>query len=114
MKTSIHHRISALLAGVLLVMPLAGCISIGRPFATQGVKSLTIGKANQSDVELIFGKPFRTGLQDGDVTWTFVNYKLRVFGPQCTQDLVVRFAPDGTVKSYAYNTSPEENCPKIN
>jgi hypothetical protein len=39
-----------------------------------------------------------------------MNYKLRVFGQQCTQDLVVRFNANGTVKSFTYNTTSAGSC----
>jgi len=98
-------------AGMASLICLSACISIGRPFPGDVVaKALDIGKTTQIDVEKTFGDPFRTGLQDGDLTWTYVNYKLRSFGDQCTQDLVVRFDARGIVKSYSYNTSSEAGC----
>ena len=57
------------------------------------------------DVEKLFGQPFRTGTDDGDVTWTYVDYHLRLFGPQEARDLHIRFDKSGKVKSYAFNTS---------
>jgi hypothetical protein len=89
---------------------LTACVTIGRSFPTQGVPSLAIGSSTQADIQRIYGSPFRTGVQDGDVTWTYVNYKLRVFGEQCTQDLVVRFNANGVVKSFTYNTTSAGSC----
>ena len=89
---------------------LTACITIGRSFPTQGVPSVAIGRSTQADIQKIYGSPFRTGVEDGDVTWTYVNYKLRVFGQQCTQDLVVRFTANGVVKSFTYNTTSAGSC----
>lgn len=89
---------------------MAACITVGHPFPTQGVPSLGIGKSTQADIQKAYGAPFRTGVQDGDVTWTYVNYKLRVFGDQCTQDLVIRFNAGGIVKSFTYNSTAPGAC----
>jgi outer membrane protein assembly factor BamE (lipoprotein component of BamABCDE complex) len=111
MKTLLADRGKAALLGLAGILCLAACVRIGQPFPTQRVPSIEIGKSTKDDVSKIFGQPFRTGLEDGDTTWTYVNYRLAVFGSQCTQDLVVRFGPGDVVKSYAYNTSAEESCP---
>ena len=89
---------------------LAACITVGHPFPTPDAPSLGVGKSTQADIQKAYGTPFRTGVEDGDVTWTYVNYKLRLFGDQCTQDLVVRFKGDGTVKSFTYNTTTPGGC----
>jgi SmpA/OmlA family protein len=83
----------------------AGCISIGKPFPTDRVSSIVIGKTTQAEILSIYGQPFRTGLDDGNLAWTYTDYRLKVFGPQKTTDLYVRFNADGTVKSYSYNTN---------
>lgn len=86
------------------------CVSVGRPFPGQGTPALAIGTATQADIQKTYGDPFRTGVEDGDVTWTYVNYKLRLFGQQCAQDMVIRFNANGTVKSFTYNTSSPTGC----
>jgi len=88
-----------------LAAAMAGCVTLGGPFNTARVPSIAVGKTTQDDVEKIFGLPYRTGIEDGDTTWTYLDYHLRLFGPQSTKDLYIRFNPDGTVKSYAFNTN---------
>ena len=89
---------------------LTACVTIGEAFPSQSVPSFALGKATQADIQKTYGSPFRTGVEDGDVTWTYVHYKFRVFGQQCTQDLVVRFNANGTVKSFTYNTTSAGTC----
>ena len=84
---------------------LGACVTLGRAFDAAQVKALQIGKTTQADVERTFGDPFRTGLDSGDATWTYVDYRFGVFGAQRATDLVVKFNADGTVKSYAFNTN---------
>ncbi len=50
-------------------------------------------------------EPYRTGIDDGDATSTWLHYRLRVFGEQDTRDLYVRFNGDRTVKSYSFNSN---------
>ena len=89
-----------------------GCITMGQSFRTEAVKSILVGKTRQSDVEQLFGLPYRTGIESGDLTWTYLNYHFSVLGTQQTTDLYVRFNSDGTVKSYAFNTNVPNNMPK--
>ena len=88
---------------------LAGCVTVGRPFDSGRVRSITLNKTTQADLKLAFGEPFRHGLDSGDLTWTYVRYQLQLLGTRNTKDLVVRFNADGTVKSYTFNTNfPED------
>jgi len=96
-----------IVAGPVLVACLAicACVSLGRRFDAGAVKTIAVGKTTQSDIERIFGEPFRTGVDSGDVTWTYLDYHFGVIGQQRTIDLLVKFNADGTVKSYAFNTN---------
>ncbi len=104
------RRTRAALLLVSTAASLTACITVGQPFPTQGVPSLGIGTSSQVDIQKTYGSPFRTGVDNGDVTWTYVHYKLRVFGGQCAQDLVIHFTTAGIVKSFTYNTSATESC----
>lgn len=84
---------------------LAACMTMGRPFDAAKVPSLVLGKTTQTEVMAEFGRPFRTGIEDGSATWTYLRYRFSLFGRQDTKDLYIRFNADGTVKSYAYNSS---------
>ena len=96
------------IAILLVAAALAGCVTLGRPFDAGRIKSIEAGKTTQSQIQSLFGDPFRTGVDAGDVAWTYVNYHFGLLGPQRATDLVVKFKPDGTVKSYTYNTTEPE------
>jgi hypothetical protein len=85
-------------------------VSLGRRFDAGAVKTIVMGKTTQADIETTFGEPFRTGVDSGDVTWTYVDYHFAVFGQQRTTDLLVKFNANGTVKSYAFNTGQPEGA----
>lgn len=99
-KTLLRSALAAAVAAAL-----GGCVTLGKPFNAAQVPSITIGKTTRDDISKTFGQPFRTGIESGDETWTFVNYHFSVFGAQTAKDLYVRFNPNGTVKSYSYNSN---------
>ena len=93
---------------LLVALLLAGCLSVGREFPTEPVKSLQIGETTQEDVRAAFGTPWRTGIEDGDATWTYGRYRYALLGPGHTRDLVLRFDANGVLLSYTYNsTAPD-------
>ena len=101
-----------MVAGPVLAvcLGLCACVSLGQRFDAGAVKTIVVGKTTQSDVEKIFGEPFRTGVDDGDTTWTFLDYRFGIFGRPRATDLMVKFNANGTVKSYAFNTNQSENA----
>jgi hypothetical protein len=88
---------------------LAGCMTIGRPFRTELVSRIELGKTDEGELLRLFGPPYRRGVDDGDRTWTWLQYKLRVFGTQRTRDLYVRFDGNGKVRSYSFNSNFDED-----
>jgi len=81
------------------------CATVGRDFPTEEVAKIQIGKTTKADINRMFGPPWRTGIEDGDRTWTYGYYRYRLFGGSVTRDLVVRFDERGRVISYSFNTS---------
>ncbi len=88
-----------------LSLILAGCATVGQDFATHNVAQITIGETTRSEIQEMFGEPWRTGIEDDKRTWSYGKYRWSAFGDAETTDLVVRFNDDGTVSSYVYNTT---------
>lgn len=88
-----------------LALAAAGCASVGRPFPVDRVRDIAPGKTTREQIQAEYGRPYRTGLEDGDETWTYLDYRLSAFGAQRVRDLYVRFNADGTVKSYSFNSN---------
>jgi outer membrane protein assembly factor BamE (lipoprotein component of BamABCDE complex) len=86
-----------------------GCLTVGEDFAVGRVSHLKIGKTTQAEVREMLGEPWRTGLEDGQRTWTYGFYKYNLLGASQTRDLVVRFDDHGVVRSFTFNsTYPED------
>lgn len=94
-----------LCAGLALLWLTGGCATVGRDFPAARVPEITLGQTTQRQVRDLFGPPWRVGLEDGGRVWTYGKYRYRLFGPACTQDLVIRFNDQGAVASYTYNTT---------
>lgn len=88
---------------------LSGCMTLGRSFDVAKVKAIEIGKTTEADLKALFGEPYRTGIDDGDETATWMHYRLSLFGDQRTRDLYVRFQRDGKVKTYSFNSNVQED-----
>ena len=104
-----YVRIAAILC---LIMVLSACATIGRDFPASSVYDIQIGKTTQADIEAMFGKPWRVGIEDGTPTWTYGHYHYSAFGPANTKDLVVRFDSKSVVRSYQFNTTNPEDIKK--
>jgi len=93
-------------AGTLL---LAGCVTVGHDFPAQRVAKLEIGATTREQVRELFGSPWRTGVEDGQPTWTYGHYHYALLGNTRTRDLVVRFDAHDVVASYTFSsTDPKD------
>lgn len=96
---------SLLLLGGFASTQLTGCFTVGQEFAGSRVPEIKIGQTTKQNVTDIFGRPWRTGLEDGKTTWTYGIYKYSLFGEGDTQDLLIRFDNNGVVRSYTFSST---------
>lgn len=82
-----------------------GCATIGKDFDATRLDWLEARETSKVQVRERLGPPWRVGADAGDQTWTYGYYEYRAMGESNSKDLVIHFAPDGTVKSYTFNTS---------
>jgi outer membrane protein assembly factor BamE (lipoprotein component of BamABCDE complex) len=96
---------SFLLFGSIAASQLTGCFTVGQEFAAHRVAEIKIGQTKRQDISELFGSPWRTGMEDGRPTWTYGIYKYALFGGNDSQDLLIRFDPQGIVRSYTFNST---------
>jgi hypothetical protein len=82
---------------------LTSCATVGRDFPSGQVTAIKIRQTTRDEVQALFGKPWRVGIEDGHQTWTYGKYRYSLFGDTSTKDLIVRFDEKGIVTSYSYN-----------
>ena len=92
-------------AALFLALGSAGCFTVGKNFMAAPVKSIEKGVSTKADIQKSFGDPFRTGLDDGYESWTYVYNRWMPFSMTKSKDLYIVFNKDGTVRSYTYNSN---------
>ena len=97
---------AATLAGSSLT--LQGCLTVGDDFTSE-VTWIQASKTTRKEIEAKVGAPFRVGYDTGLLTFTYAFYRYSVFRPTRTKDLTVRFNKDGTVNSYSFASSFDED-----
>jgi hypothetical protein len=86
----------------IFFLVLAGCMTVGRDFATRPVRSIQNNVTTQDEVYTNFGEPVRRGLEDGLETWTY-SYQYYEFAQlRDSKELHVVFNKDNTVRSYSF------------
>jgi outer membrane protein assembly factor BamE (lipoprotein component of BamABCDE complex) len=99
-------KLSAILVfGSVAASQLTGCVTVGQEFAAHRVAEIKIGQTKRQEITELFGTPWRTGMEDGRPTWTYGIYKYALFGGNDSQDLLIRFDPQGIVRSYTFNST---------
>ncbi|MBW2452524.1 MAG: outer membrane protein assembly factor BamE [Deltaproteobacteria bacterium] len=94
---------------LITMLLLVGCMTVGQSFPVENVSKIEPGQTNRADVLRLFGTPWRTGLEDGRMIWTYAHYKYDLSGQTLARDLVLRFNDDGFVATYSFSsTVPDE------
>ena len=100
--------LATVLGLAILSLMLGACATVGHDFPTDCVSQIRQGQTTQEEIRALFGEPWRTGIEDGQRTWTYAKYRYKLFGQVSTTDLVLRFDELGKVVSYTFNTTERE------
>lgn len=99
---------------LLLILSISGLLiscattyKIGRNYPVEHVGKISIGQTNENDIRLLFGEPWRTGISNGNIVYTYC-YEELVFHHDDTIDrientLVVEFDETKVVRNYYFN-----------
>ncbi len=104
---TLHKHIRTLFLFLSLLI-LAGCVSAGKDFNVRMVPQIQSHQTTRTQIEQMFGPPWRTGVEDGKQTWSYGTYKYGM-SDTLSRDLVVRFDSNGTVSSYTFNSNYPED-----
>ncbi|MGH7896578.1 MAG: outer membrane protein assembly factor BamE domain-containing protein [Candidatus Binatia bacterium] len=85
-----------------------GCFTVGRNFVSAPVKKIEKGVTTKTEIKKYFGEPFRTGLDDGYESWTYVYNRWSPMSQARSKDLYVVFNKDGSVRGFTYNSNLDE------
>lgn len=105
---------SGLLGFGCLVLFLVGCVSIGREFPTPTPEMIKNGVTTRAEMLKLLGPPVQAGIEDGDLTWTWIHVRGGAAGETLSKQLHVKFDERGVVKSYSYSSNhPKELSEKM-
>ena len=92
-----------ILVGIILLP--GGCGTAGKSFNASKIGSIVNGTTTQSDIKKIFGKPFKTGIQNGQPIWVYEENHYSIIREETSKDLIIIFSHDGIVQSYQFMSS---------
>ena len=90
---------------VSMLLLSSGCASIGHEFPAGQISTIHIGETTQNDIYATFGKPWRTGIDNGMKTWTYGNYRYSLLSDHSAEDLVIKFDKRNIVAAFVFNTT---------
>ena len=90
---------------IYILFFLAACGTVGKNFNSSQVKSIQNNVTDQTEILDIFGLPFKEGIEDGQVMWTYQFDQWNIFEPVESKDLVILFDEKNIVRAYRYTTS---------
>jgi len=90
---------------VLMLLLSSGCATVGHEFPAGQISTIRIGETTQNDIYTTFGKPWRTGIENGMKTWTYGNYRYSLFSDHSAEDLVIKFDKRNIVSAFTFNTT---------
>jgi len=93
-------------AVMFLVIFLASCYgTMGKNFDSSELKNIQNNVTRQEEIFERLGAPFKKGIENGQVMWTYQFDKWNALGPTYSKDLVILFDKENIVKAYRYTTS---------
>ncbi len=89
----------------LATLLLAACATtVGTPFPPDRVDEIRIGETEREQIRERLGPPWQVGIEDGQVTWSYVFVRRSLFGTEA-RDLVLLFDDTGRVTSFRFHTT---------
>ena len=79
----------------LVALTFLACATVGTPFDESQIVKIEIGKTSKKEVENLFGKPFRTGIENGNEVWIYEFNTYSSFEKETSKDLIVVFDKQG-------------------
>jgi len=82
-----------------------GCGTVGKDFDMEQAKTIQNGITTREDIALMFGKPFKVGVQNSHPIWVYEENKYRAVGDNSSKSLIVEFDDNGVVRNHAILSS---------
>ena len=85
------------------ILAFGGCGgTVGKKFKTSKVENIINGTTTQAEIKNMFGKPFKTGIQNGKPIWVYEYNRYNLLKNETSRDLIIVFGPSGVVQSHQF------------
>ena len=106
-QSTVRRAALGLLLGFSTIA-LAACVSVGREFPRNAVELIKPGTTTMDEIRKVFGNPIRTGIDDGKLAWTYLDYRASLGGSFDGADLVVKFDDRNRVSTFSFHSTDVE------
>ncbi len=83
---------------VAVFLLLSGCGSVGKDYDSSKVKDIQSGTTTKADIEAMFGKPYKTGVQNGHPVWVYEKSTYSAIGKDVSKSIIVEFDNNDVVR----------------
>ena len=87
------------------VWVFGGCGTVGKNFNASKTVNIANGITTQAEIKIMFGKPFKIGIQNGQPVWVYEHNHYNLVNNDSSKDLIIVFGPKGVVQSHQFMTS---------
>ena len=85
------------------ILAIGGCGgTVGEKFNTSKVENIINGTTTQKEIKNMFGKPFKTGIQNRKSVWVYEDNRYNLLRNETSKDLIIVFGPRGVVQSHQF------------
>jgi len=85
------------------ILTFGGCGgTVGKKFNASKIENITNGTTTQTEIKNMFGKPFKTGIQNGKPVWVYEDNRYHLLRNETSKDLIIVFGPRGVVQSHQF------------
>ena len=98
-------RYVGLIIAIGTVLILGGCGTAGKNFDTPKIETIANGVTTKTEIKKLLGKPFKTGIQNGQPIWVYEHHHYHLINQDTSKDLIIIFGPDGVVLSHQFMSS---------
>ena len=96
-------RYTVMIIVMTSILAFGGCGgTVGKKFNISKVENIINGTSTQAEIKNIFGKPFKTGIQNGKPVWVYEYNRYHLLRNETSKDLIIVFGPSGVVQSHQF------------
>ena len=91
-----------ILGALLLCFSMTlGCGTVGTDFDIEQAQTIQNGKTTREDIALMFGEPFKVGVQNSHPIWIYEQSRWQAIGDSSSKSLIVEFDDNGVVRNHS-------------